>query len=392
MSVMLFWKSWDGGIFLPSGWLETPSKTDVFMSSFHTYIYCRTTNEKQRLVALKVVKSSPHYTEAAEDEIRLLDCVVEKSVDNENSPVVRLLDHFYVRGPNGKHVCMVFEVLGANLLKVIKRYDYMGLPIPLVKRIIKQVLEGLHLLHEKCEIIHTDLKPENILLSLSRSEIDTILQNIDLASHELSSSIEGIENIQLSSNAIVSPSISVSRSREYSLSMLDDPCYENLLVKIADLGNGCWVNRHFTNDIQTRQYRCPEVILGLPYDTSADIWSCACLVFELLTGDFLFEPRTGRRYDKNEDHIAQMIELLGKVPKRMIQQGKYSDEIFNRKYELRHIKSLDQWPISSVLQEKYNFSEYESNMISSFLLPMLDYNPKTRANASECLKHTWLQN
>jgi serine/threonine-protein kinase SRPK3 len=364
----------------------------VYFWLVFTLIYCRATNEKQRLVALKVVKSSPHYTEAAEDEIRLLDCVVEKSVDNENSPVVRLLDHFYVRGPNGKHVCMVFEVLGANLLKVIKRYDYMGLPIPLVKRIIKQVLEGLHLLHEKCEIIHTDLKPENILLSLSRSEIDTILQNIDLASHELSSSIEGIENIQLSSNAIVSPSISVSRSREYSLSMLDDPCYENLLVKIADLGNGCWVNRHFTNDIQTRQYRCPEVILGLPYDTSADIWSCACLVFELLTGDFLFEPRTGRRYDKNEDHIAQMIELLGKVPKRMIQQGKYSDEIFNRKYELRHIKSLDQWPISSVLQEKYNFSEYESNMISSFLLPMLDYNPKTRANASECLKHTWLQN
>lgn len=345
-----------------------------------------------------MVKSSPHYTEAAEDEIRLLDRVVEKStsVEGGKSSVVKLLDHFYVRGPNGKHVCMVFEVLGANLLKVIKHYDYMGLPIPLVKKIVRQVLEGLRLLHEDCGIIHTDLKPENILLSLSSSEMKSIADCLDTSSKDISSSIEGIENIKISNNNSSSPVVSsgtpVSRSREFSLSMLEDPNYEDIHVKIADLGNGCWVHRHFTNDIQTRQYRCPEVILGLPYDTSADIWSCACLVFELLVGDFLFEPRTGRRYDKNEDHIAQMIELLGKIPKKMIQQAKYSDEIFTRKYELRHIRSLDHWPLSSVLQDKYHFPEDEANMISSFLLPMLDYNPKTRATAAECLNHTWLKN
>ena len=345
---------------------------------------------------MKVVKSSPHYTEAAEDEIRLLDQVVEKSVKSQDCSVVKLLDHFYVRGPNGKHVCMVFEVLGANLLKVIKHYDYMGLPIPLVKLIVRQVLEGLKLLHEDCGIIHTDLKPENILLSLSKSEMSSIIDTLNCAaSNALSCSIEGIENIQLSSNTTPTISVtetSISRTREYSFEMLaDQEQYKDLKVKIADLGNGCWTHRHFTNDIQTRQYRCPEVILGLPYDTSADIWSCACLIFELLAGDFLFEPRTGRRYDKNEDHIAQMIELLGKVPKRMIQQGKYSDEIFNRKYELRHIRNLDHWPLASVLQEKYHFEEDEANMVASFLLPMLDYNPKSRATAAECLNHTWLK-
>lgn len=351
-----------------------------------------------------MVKSSSHYTEAAEDEIRLLDRVVEKSSKFTNPPVVMLLDHFYVRGPNGKHVCMVFEVLGANLLKAIKRFDYLGLPINLVKKIIKQVLEGLKLLHEECGIIHTDLKPENVLLSLSSGEMRSISERIETTSIvDLSSSVEGmgIENIQISnsnanisiSNSItptISTSNSVLRSREFSLSMLDEDS-SDLRVKIADLGNGCWVNRHFTNDIQTRQYRCPEVILGLPYDTSSDIWSCACMTFELLTGDFLFEPRTGRRYDKNEDHIAQMIELLGKIPKKMIQQGKYSDEIFGRKYELRHIKNLDHWPLSSVLQDKYHFSQFDADMISSFLLPMLDYNPKTRATAAECLKHNWIQ-
>lgn len=49
-------------------------------------------------------------------------------------------------------------------------------------------------------------------------------------------------------------------------------------VKIADLGNACWVGHHFTNDIQTRQYRSPEVILGAKWGASTDIWSMACMV------------------------------------------------------------------------------------------------------------------
>ena len=53
---------------------------------------------------------------------------------------------------------------------------------------------------------------------------------------------------------------------------------ERITVKIADLGNACWVDHHFTNDIQTRQYRCPEIILGTRWNQSVDIWSAACLV------------------------------------------------------------------------------------------------------------------
>ena len=35
---------------------------------------------------------------------------------------------------------------------------------------------------------------------------------------------------------------------------------------------------HFTEDIQTRQYRSLEVLLGADYGPPADIWSCACMV------------------------------------------------------------------------------------------------------------------
>jgi hypothetical protein len=99
-------------------------------------------------------------------------------------------------------------------------------------------------------------------------------------------------------------------------------------VKIVDLGNACWTHKHFADDIQTRQYRCPEVIIGSTYDTSADMWSLACLVFELLTGDLLFDPRSGEGFDRDEDHLAQQMELLGKMPKKISQAGRFSKNYF----------------------------------------------------------------
>ena len=71
-------------------------------------------------------------------------------------------------------------------------------------------------------------------------------------------------------------------------------------VKIADLGNACWVDHHFTSDIQTRQYRSPEAIIQAKYGTCADMWSVGCMVFELLTGDYLFDPQPGSRYSKDD--------------------------------------------------------------------------------------------
>lgn len=65
---------------------------------------------------------------------------------------------------------------------------------------------------------------------------------------------------------------------------LTDDELESVTCKIVDFGNACWRKRHFTDDIQTRQYRSPEVIVGQGYDTSTDLWSFACMIFELVTG------------------------------------------------------------------------------------------------------------
>lgn len=61
-------------------------------------------------------------------------------------------------------VCMVFELLGDNLLSLIRKFKYKGLPLPVVRYVTRRVLVGLQYMHDDCHIIHTDLKPENVLL------------------------------------------------------------------------------------------------------------------------------------------------------------------------------------------------------------------------------------
>jgi serine/threonine-protein kinase SRPK3 len=128
-------------------------------------------NTTGKHVALKVVRSAAHYTETALDEIKLLNKVVDANKDHPGrAHVVSLLDSFNHKGPHGMHVCMVFEVLGENLLGLIKRWNHRGIPMPLVKQITKQVLLGLDYLHRECGIIHTDLKPENVLIEIGDVE------------------------------------------------------------------------------------------------------------------------------------------------------------------------------------------------------------------------------
>uniref|UniRef100_A0A8C9Z3Z8 non-specific serine/threonine protein kinase n=1 Tax=Sander lucioperca TaxID=283035 RepID=A0A8C9Z3Z8_SANLU len=463
--------------------------------------------QEKRFVAMKVVKSAEHYTETALDEIKLLKSVRNTDPsDPSRERVVQLLDDFKISGINGTHVCMVFEVLGYHLLKWIIKSNYQGLPLPCVKSIIQQVLQGLDYLHTKCKIIHTDIKPENILLTVNEPYIkkmaaeatqwqktgaappsgsavksgyklrfdlvlfpkmakmsknkkkkmkkkqrkqaemlekriqemeggaaegeeeedeetttETTEDTTSTATLSMSATLQDIANhtitalchlrfswsspMCLNVSAILPPAslrhspLSLSPSPHLSLTgasgnMLVNPLdplnADKLQVKIADLGNACWVNKHFTDDIQTRQYRSLEVLTGAGYSTPADIWSTACMAFELATGDYLFEPHSGEDYSRDEDHIALIIELLGKVPRKLILAGKYSKEFFTKKGDLRHITRLKPWGLCDVLVEKYEWSKDEAHTFSTFLLPMLDLVPERRATAAQCLSHPWL--
>ncbi|RUO95760.1 kinase-like domain-containing protein [Jimgerdemannia flammicorona] len=192
-------------------------------------------NRSRRHVALKVVKSAPHYTETALDEIKLLERVVTANPSAIGRRyVVELLDHFKHKGPNGTHICMVFEVLGENLLSLIKRYKHRGIPGHLVKQIAKQVLMGLDYMHRECGIIHTDLKPENVLVCIE--DVEELVQREMLSVSAKQSKRHSADYVRtmasqpLSNPTSVSPSNIRSTSRPHhqmaqqaAASSLDSP-------------------------------------------------------------------------------------------------------------------------------------------------------------------------
>lgn len=532
--------------------------------------------ELWRLLGLKVIKSAWQYTEAARDEIKILTAVnTTKRSAIGRRYVVELLSHFMHRGPNGTHVCMGFEVLGPNLLTLIRQYHHRGIPVAIVKRIVKQILLGLDYLHRECRIIHTDLKPENVLISIDTAALlqrlkqeyvtrqhsedangtnlsyakrkklkylqklrekvkmgdfakfstnnglaagdkstETLSRNLSgISLHEVVVASQAARSITESRDSATSdvesfvtrtsasspssqrstedlnvdkeqerlekegegvfhhgstgrrispkkritsksPPLSTkvsgltgrtvssvssleslatdaepmdciepfSQQREEYMHKLHDALVtlrssdewmlltaaqqksrirklkrshrairdSQINVKIADLGNACWISKHFSEEIQTRQYRAPEAILGSGYCEKADIWSVGCLAFELLTGDYLFDPQAGSKYSKDDDHVAQIIELLGPIPKAIALGGSYSSTIFNRYGEMRNIKSFKFWSLTEVLHDKYYFSKQDSKEVASFLLPMLMVDQKTRASAGELLNHPFL--
>jgi len=494
---------------------------------FSTVWLCWDLKDK-KFVALKVVKSASHYTETALDEIKLLKCVRDS---DEKDPLrertVMLLDDFKISGVNGTHVCMVFEVLGHNLLKFIIRNNYQGMPLMNVKVMMKQVLEGLHYLHTKCQIIHTDIKPENVLICVDENHIRKIAAEAT-QSHKLGLKLPGsamstapkeLRKVDLNAKMSKSKKKKLKKREKRNLALMEeamqhamettdtaetaetgtgkengvgeeeeerkepeepstpmednkeeeahavteekgetkeeeqegeveppspatekppvqngeshveeeetksevmsvtspetpnnpiaamlsqvlteekrkpDPCVEvveDLKVKIADLGNACWVQHHFTEDIQTRQYRSLEVLIGSGYGTPADIWSLACMAFELATGDYLFEPHSGEDYTRDEDHLAHIIELAGQIPRTIALSGKYSKEYFRKTGELRHITKLKPWPLYDVLTEKYEWDPSIAREFADWLLPMLTYDPAERASALECINHPFL--
>lgn len=229
---------------------------------------------------------------------------------------MRLIDHFKHAGPNGQHLCMVLEFLGDSLLRLIKYNRYKGMELNKVREICKCILIGLDYLHIELGIIHSDLKPENILLF---STIDPSKDPIRSGLSPIIEKPEGNPNGGATMNIIEKKlkrrarravaKISERRASMGGQAPKSEKTMDGIDVrcKVVDFGNACWADKQFTDEIQTRQYRAPEVVLQAGYSFSVDMWSFGCTAFELATGDMLFAPKDGQGFSEDEVRMAFFI-------------------------------------------------------------------------------------
>ncbi|CAF4925210.1 unnamed protein product [Rotaria magnacalcarata] len=186
----------------------------------------------------------------------------QHDIDN-NGYIVKLKRHFTFRN----HLCLVFELLSYNLYDLLRNTNFRGVSLNLTRKFALQLLSALLFLSQpELNVLHCDLKPENILL--------------------------------------VNPKRSA--------------------IKIVDFGSSCQIGQRLYQYIQSRFYRSPEVLLGIPYDMAIDMWSLGCILVEMHTGEPLFSGT-------NEyDQMMKIVEVLGMPPTHILEQGTKTKRFFDR--------------------------------------------------------------
>lgn len=299
---------------------------------------------------------------------------------------------------------------------------YRGLPLPLLKSVLYQVLIFLEYSHSK-GIVHTDLKPENVLFEsmvINQTMIPIYYQEIKRLStdddeeeanstneentekrvigkksgaeesestppkammknegnslRENSRLVEGAE----SKYPFFSPFSKEGSGKEVCFAhniMVNTPVLPS--IRVVDLGAAQLVSRfrHISridrstpvsyDRIQTKHYISPEVMLCTGWSASADLFSLGCMIPELLTSDCLFMPQ------HRVEHLALMEHIIGPFSEEDVTNFRYGrrfiDDAFmcnpqNTEIEFDIMTKKLRWPLTAdVLQERLDYvAKYES--------------------------------
>ncbi|XP_022253545.1 dual specificity tyrosine-phosphorylation-regulated kinase 4-like isoform X1 [Limulus polyphemus] len=277
-------------------------------------------------VALKIIRNKKRFHQQALIEVRILAHLCRKDSNGYHN-VIRMLGHFYFRN----HLCITFELMGMNLYDLIKQNNYQGLSLELIRKFSYSIVQCLRLLYRE-NIIHCDLKPENILIK------------------------------QRETNSI----------------------------KVIDFGSSCFAHQRVYTYIQSRFYRSPEVILGLPYGTAIDMWSLGSILAELYTGFPLFPG------ENEADQLACIMEIIGPPPAELLEMASRrrlffgKDKKKNSKGYPRNLvnsKGLKRKPSSKTLESVLTCAQ---DRFVDFLSKCLEWDPDLRMTPDEALRHTWL--
>jgi len=392
-------------------------------------------------VAVKVYKAGERYREFALGELRILQAVtkckppalggaasaaaagqLDAGSRASSAGVLALLEQFWQDGgPHCRHACLVLELLGPSVLELAQRCRGDQLPASLLRAAARDALRGLDFLHRGCGIIHTDVKPENLLL--------TVLDGGVAGTGPLSPASRHAKRRR-------GPPPGCARRRRMTCERAlaggeasASGC-PRASFALADLGNSCFADAKVSDYIQTCEYKAPEVLLGAGYGCSADLWSLACTLFECATGRYLLDPRRVQARPQElaaaeaaaadaaatrdarpaagvsgagvargspevpieEEHIAQIAELTGPLPDRLLRRGLLTGELLVEQpagWTLRRIgRALPQLRrcglrqrLSALLRE-----ERAVGALEGLLAPMLPPEPSLRSDAKTILE------
>ncbi|MES1909802.1 MAG: hypothetical protein MHM6MM_002503 [Cercozoa sp. M6MM] len=268
--------------------------------------------------AIKIVRSVPRYLDAAEIEVEILEKMKRRAeaqgIDLRERSIVPVIDHFWTKQNENKHLVIEFESLGPSLYDEIKANRHRGFRFSRVRNFAKQMCRALDFMHTTCDLTHTDIKPENVLL-------------VDAHRDE---------------------------------------------IRVIDFGGATFSEQHHSKMVNTRQYRAPEVILGLPWSHSSDMWSLGCMLVELVTGALLFQTH------EDHEHLALMERILDKdLPQSMLQ----SAAVNYRRRARRHDRRKDKRDRSPSVVPLENVFEFDRSS-DKFLLSRLSQDNDEEASAS----------
>ena len=160
-----------------------------------------------------------------------------------------------------------------------------------------------------------------------------ILKNMDHIIDNQTSEYQSVDDTTQSSDS------DSTQSNDKNINDIDHKYLENCKILLTDFGSNMKFSDLDDDEIQTRYYRAPEVILGLKYNEKIDIWSIGCMIYELYTGEILFDPDKDKDFSRDFHHLFLIEEICGEFPKNMIKKSPRNKEFF-KNYKLNCKKKL----------------------------------------------------
>jgi len=312
--------------------------------------------------ALKV--QNPEDYKDGISEIKIL----KNLPDNEN--LLKLKESFLKIIGNKRFLCSSYDLCCGNLDTFIRKGEYSdGLNISIVKKIFFQLIQGLNILHNQCKLIHCDIKTDNILLKGHNNrdkyiidlyneynftnkyseakkkywtDIGKDLKNIGKMKSEHKNRIRKKVHQEILNLIQEKIDTNVFKSYRFDKSYMESPN-----ITIADFGAACTEDESYDEDFGTRYYRAPEVILMGDITEKVDIWAAGCILYELIVGDFLFDPDKDKNKTRDYYHLLEMSKVSGVFSKKYLKTTKnvsnyYSEILPNIFHELDGNDQIDE--------------------------------------------------